>query len=100
MSAAVRQAVAAAGPGADLARVILEGDPGEPAQRVLHTILGGAAQSRARAPRGDGERFAAAGTRALLETPADVALDGPSSFCTRCSSGHVAALVAERAVRG
>jgi hypothetical protein len=67
---------------------------------VLHTILGGAAQSRVRAPRGDGERFAAAGTRALLETLADVALDGPFLVLHACASGHVAALVAERAVRG
>jgi 3-oxoacyl-(acyl-carrier-protein) synthase len=103
VSAAIRQALAAAGLRAsDLAQVILEGTPAgaEPAQRVLHAILGSAGQSRMRATRGDAERFAAAGTRALLEALADVALDGPFLVLHACSSGHVAALVAERAVNG
>lgn len=103
VSAAIRQAlVTAALRASDLAQVILEGTPAgaEPARRVLHAILGGAGQSRVRAMRRDAERFAAAGTRALLEALADVALDGPFLVLHACSSGHVAALVAERAVHG
>jgi 3-oxoacyl-[acyl-carrier-protein] synthase II len=101
VSAAIRQALAGADlPAADLAQVLLEGVAAvaEPAQRALHATLGSAAAARVRPPRGDAERFAAAGPRVVLEALADVAVDGPFLVLHACSSGHVAALIAERAV--
>jgi 3-oxoacyl-[acyl-carrier-protein] synthase II len=101
VAAAIGQALAGADlRAADLAQILLEGMPAaaEPVQRALLAVLGSAVLSRTRPPRGDAERFAAAGPRVLLEALADVTVDGPFLVLHACSSGHVAALIAERSV--